>query len=389
MRILIINCDYTRFLEELYAQHPGLGEAPYAQQMQVRNDSLFGVADFYSRAFAAHGHEAIEVHVNNSWMQTAWAREHGLNVDLRAASRRWVRSPAVRRWIAWARKLAGPLTRGYLMRQMSEPEARVLAAQIEDFRPDVILNQEMGYVRSSFLGIVRRRGLRIVGQIAAALPAGESFAPYDLVVSSLPNHVEWFRGRGVRAELNRLGFEPRVLQMMPAGRERDIPLSFVGSLSADHRSRIRLLESLARCTPLQVWGNGIETLPASSPLHRCYRGEAWGRAMYDVLLRSRVTINHHIDLAAGYANNMRLYEATGCGALMLVDAQRNLGEIFEPGREVVTYSSADECARQVEKYLNDETARAAIAAAGQRRTLTEHVYDNRARELVELFRSCA
>src|SRR5258708_25248054 len=49
--------------------------------MAARNASLFGVADFYSRNFAALGHPAAEIHVNNPWLQFAWAREHGMAVE--------------------------------------------------------------------------------------------------------------------------------------------------------------------------------------------------------------------------------------------------------------------------------------------------------------------
>src|SRR5689334_7865538 len=78
MRVLIISADYPKFLTEMYLRQPGLHQARYAEQMAARNASLFGVADFYSRNFKAHGHEAMEVHVNNPWLQYAWARENGI-----------------------------------------------------------------------------------------------------------------------------------------------------------------------------------------------------------------------------------------------------------------------------------------------------------------------
>ena len=80
MRFLVLNADYPRFLNWLYGRQPGLGSAGYAAQMAARNASLFGVADFYSRNFSALGHSAAEIHVNNAWLQTAWAREHGIAV---------------------------------------------------------------------------------------------------------------------------------------------------------------------------------------------------------------------------------------------------------------------------------------------------------------------
>lgn len=379
MRILILNADYDRFLRNQYAAQPGLAEAPYATQLAARNQSLFGVADFYSRNFQAHGHEAMEIHTNNDVIQAMWAREHGLARE--AAPPRTSPPSAIKRV---AKAVLGPLKRRLFPSGIKPYQARILRAQIAAFDPDIIINQEMGFVRSGFLHTVKRPGRRIIGQIAAALPRGDDFSAYDLVITSLPNFVQWFKARGVNAKLNRLGFDAVVLERMGPAPARDIDLSFVGSLSPEHADRILLLEEIARELPLQVWGNAIERLPPQSPLHAVYQGEAWGRGMYDVLRRSRITLNRHIGLAEDYANNMRLYEATGAGAMLLTDAKINLGEIFTPGAEVATYSSAKECVAQIRRYLADESARAAIAEAGQTRTLREHTYFNRTGEILAL-----
>lgn len=386
MKILILNRDYPRFLADLYASKPGLSHAPYAEQLRARNASLFGMADFYSHGFVAAGQNAEEVHVNNRWIQAAWARENGLAASvppILGTARRGVDS-RLSQAVGLARRVLLPFARRFFPRQIRKEETRILAAQIEHMRPDIILNQEMSYVRTPCLKRMVPRGIKIVGQIASALPIGENFKRYDLIVSSLPNMVRHFRAAGARSELSRLAFDPRVLDRVPQPAERDVDVSFVGSLSVDHGERLRLVESLARRVPLKVWGSGVDELPMSSPIRSCFQGEAWGAHMYGVLSRSRVTINQHIDLAEGYSNNMRLYEATGCGALMMVDRGLNLSDMFEPGREVVAYSSVEECIEAVEHLLSDRTGCATIAAAGQQRTLSEHTYARRTLELSKL-----
>jgi spore maturation protein CgeB len=81
---------------------------------------------------------------------------------------------------------------------------------------------------------------------------------------------------------------------------------------------------------------------------------------------------------------MRLYEATGCGALLLTDAKDNLGDLFEVGKEVVAYRSGAEAAELVRHYLANSKERIAIARAGQQRTLATHSYRQRMAELVEI-----
>src|SRR2546430_15233571 len=107
MRILILNADYPAFLRTLYHNMPELAEASYSRQMAARNESLFGVADFYSRNLRAHGHAAEEIHVNNEWLQSAWGREHGLSGTSAAHSMRPARSP----WMSRAIDLARPVWR--------------------------------------------------------------------------------------------------------------------------------------------------------------------------------------------------------------------------------------------------------------------------------------
>jgi hypothetical protein len=384
MRILIINADYPKFLKHLYGAGRVLREASYDTQLRARNESLFGVADFYSRNFHAQGHDAMEVHVNNRWLQYAWMQEHGLRIsepeddgkDLAAPSRL---SHMLRPLKPMLRPLVGHL-RPY---RFPEWEAEVLAAQVKAFAPDLILNQAMDYVRSPVLKRLRRPGRVIAGQIAAPRPEGETYDVYDLVVSSLPGFVQWFNDHGIRAQHNQLAFEPSVLDALGPQPERDIALSFVGSLSPDHHGRIQWLEEIARHAPLKVWGNGIERLAASSPLHAIYQGEAWGRDMYNVLRRSRITLNYHIDIAEGWANNMRLYEATGMGAMLLTDRQRNLDEIYKSGEDVATYGSTGECLEMIARYLADESARATIAVSGQRKAVKVNNYRTRTAEIVQ------
>lgn len=387
MRILVLNTDYPKFLRSLYEENPGLAETGYDTQMAARNTTLFGGADFYSRNFIAHGHTSTELHVNNPWIQYAWARENGLDISppssplddgIAATPNLKARAKAL------LRPVLDPLTKPFRRYRMPAWEAAVMLAQIEAFRPDVILNQEITYIDNQTLLPLRAKGIGIIGQLASPLAEHESYSVYDLIISSLPNLIAHFHSKNVRAAFNRLAFETSVLDALGPQPPRDVDLSFVGSISPQHHTRIRMLECIARNAPLKVWGNGIERLPPSSPLHACYQGEAWGRDMFNVLRRSRITLNRHIDMAEDWANNMRLYEATGMGAMLLTDAKRNLAEIFRPGVEVATYTSDEDCVAQIRYYLANEQARAAIAAAGQKRAVEDQTYFNRTGEIIDL-----
>ena len=106
--------------------------------------------------------------------------------------------------------------------------------------------------------------------------------------------------------------------------------------------------------------------------------------MYEVLARARISLNRHIEAAEGYANNMRMFETTGVGALLFTESAPNLAELFAPNREVVVYENQDDLVEKVEHFLTHDDERAEIAAAGQRRTLAEHTYRRRMQELAAM-----
>jgi spore maturation protein CgeB len=81
---------------------------------------------------------------------------------------------------------------------------------------------------------------------------------------------------------------------------------------------------------------------------------------------------------------MRLYEATGIGAMLLTDHKRNLAEIFTPEHEVASYQDEKDCLAQIEFFLSNEPSRTAIAEAGQKKTLSTHHYRGRTAQIAAL-----
>jgi len=392
MKFLILNTDYPEFLRWLYAQHSGLENQPYEEQMRVRMKSLFGVADFYSSNLRKLGHEARDIHANNEFMQKAWAREHGMPIEEPTPMGRRVRTILQRaRGIATKTPLRylKPLFRPVL-RSLDSQQAwfyDILTAQMKHYKPDVLLNQAMDGISTRFLREMKPYVRLLVGQIAAPLLENEDYGCYDLVISSLNNFVEYFRNQGIRSELHRLGFGTKVLEMIDPGDNKTLPVSFVGNLSYAHEERVRLLEHLCRrFDNIRIWGKGIESLPPDSPIRQRYMGQAWGKEMYQILCSSKATLNCHGKWSGEYANNCRLYEATGVGTLLITDWKVNLHEMFEPGKEVVAYHTPEECVELIKYYLVHDDEREAIARAGQQRTLREHTYYQRMQELVEIVR---
>jgi len=87
--------------------------------------------------------------------------------------------------------------------------------------------------------------------------------------------------------------------------------------------------------------------------------------------------------------NPRTFEIAGAGAFQLVDARSELGNFFEIDREIVTFSSLEECRSKLQYYLAHEDERLEIAANGHARALAEHTFDHRMETAIDALRSGA
>jgi spore maturation protein CgeB len=369
MRIAIVDTYYPAFLSHLYATRPELARRSYPTQLAGIMDSFFGTADSYSVHLQALGHETIDIVANAQPLQRQWAAEQGV-----------LRFP--RAFLARVPTRVGI--------QISKRVWRSIArAQIEAFAPDIVYCQNLAFFTRRDLEAFRAKRLLVVGQIASPLPPSQLIEGFDLIVTSFPHFVERLRARGTDAEYLPLGFDARIIDRLRgegvdpgADSPRQYDVAFVGGVNPlVHKRRTHLLEDLCARRRIDVWGYGDDALPPDSSIRAHFHGEAWGVDMYRVLASTKIAINFHIDVAEGHVNNMRLYEATGMGALLLTDSGLNLEELFQVGAEVVSYHGIGDLTEAVDRYLLDESARCAIAAAGQRRTLAEHNVERRIEEL--------
>jgi hypothetical protein len=99
-----------------------------------------------------------------------------------------------------------------------------------------------------------------------------------------------------------------------------------------------------------------------------------------LLAASKLTWNRHQD-TPGAGANMRLFEAGGVGTCQLVDTREEVAACYEPGTEIVTYDSIEDCLKKARWLSNNPSEREKIAQAGKRRTMKDHTTQQRAVEI--------
>lgn len=388
MRILIVDYYYPAFLRSFYGSRPGLAGASYEEHRIALHSALFGESAFEVEALRSLGHEADDLILNAYPARRAWADEHAVVIG---PERRW-RLRKRRGLIPWMSRVAdgswGWSTRRAQVPLLSRaPDESwmwsTLLAQIRDYRPDVVHVACMDLLPESIVGAIATLTRLVVGQVAAELPRDRGYGHYALVISSIPELVERFRRDGAAAEWLPLAFEPGIRRQLPEV-ERDVPVSFVGSFSSSHPYRAEVLNAVARVAPLQTWTAGRQGLLLGSAIAETIRGQAFGIDMYHVMARSRIALNTHAAVAGHAANNLRLYEATGMGAMLITEARSNLGELFDVGTEVVAYESPRQASELVRYYLDHPDDARVIADAGQARTLHDHTWTNRMQRLAKM-----
>lgn len=363
MKIIIIDTYYSLFIDKYWKKNKNLQSSTYASQLQGLLSACFGTSDNYSFHLKKLGHEAWDIIANDKVSQQKWAKEHKVKyLDLPLYDR--ITS------LPYAYRLLG----------RSPWVQQIVLAQVKYYHPDIVYVQDLSILTPSTMRKIKSLGIMLVGQIACPLPVRAQLTPFDLILTSFPHYVDKFRKMGINSEYYKIGFDERLPKLI-GKQKRKYEVSFVGSFSPHHAEGTKILEQLSQKVPIHVWGQGLSK---SSPLYKNYHGEAWGKEMYKVLGSSKIVINRHIGVAGKYANNMRLFEATGMGAMLITDYKENLNQFFKVDSEIVAYSSPTDLLKKVKYYLNHEQERAKIAKKGQIRTMQEHTYQHRIKELLTI-----
>jgi hypothetical protein len=364
MKILFVQTNYPGFLRQFYDKYPDWQNWIYQEWKRKWAGEWFGTADFFAKNLKPLGWTGDEVVINDINSQNLWMKGKGLTgkySDNIFTS--WV-PESVKNYLGWRNWVKN-----------------ILFEQIEIIHPDVVYMHDLSILDESDLRKVKRKSKLLVGQIACPLPVNTSpFKEYQLLISSFPHYVTMFKNWGINSEYLKWCIEssiPKIIGEKP----RTYGAVFIGGLIPAHGQGNRVLEKLAKQVPLDIWGYGENTLSPISPIRHYFHGQAWGKKMYEIFARSKIVVNRHINVARNVANNMRMFEATGMGALLITEDRPNLKDFFIPGREIVTYKNSGDLIEKVKYYLAHNSERAKIATAGQKRTLKDHTYKQRMKDL--------
>jgi spore maturation protein CgeB len=210
---------------------------------------------------------------------------------------------------------------------------------------------------------------------------------YDLHVVQRDKNIHDYTSRGARDVVKiQTAYEPTLhfpppLSWSDANRNRDV--SFIGTPYDDRAETLGRLWrecgfSVAVSGSARLWGRAM---PADAFKASFHVGELYREEYREAIWRSRINLSF---LTHSNQDEFvhKSFEIAGCGGFLL--AERSAGHLqrFKEDEEAVFFSTFDELAAKIRRYLPDEAARHRIAAAGNLRASRDGYHNDRQVSLI-------
>ncbi|PID28683.1 MAG: hypothetical protein CSB55_03905 [Candidatus Cloacimonadota bacterium] len=163
--------------------------------------------------------------------------------------------------------------------------------------------------------------------------------------------------------------------------------SDVSFMGAPYPNRVRLFSELSEFD-LKLWGTGWEKFDSLKQFAQKNGETVSIEESVKIYSSSKININLHSSFGNdifeknGDFLNPRLFEIAACGGFQLTDNRSLLAEIFEPGKEIITFDSVADLKEKIRYYLEHEKERQSIADKARKKVLTSHTYKLRIKEII-------
>lgn len=193
-----------------------------------------------------------------------------------------------------------------------------------------------------------------------------------------PDQLEEYRAAGVKnphflmqACCNTEHHPVRVRRKQKWGSQ----VAFIGRPSSQRR--IDLLKRVGEKFDLKIWGPNWSKVGMQSE-----KEHVSTRDYRKICSASTVMLGHNFPQGVRLCFSNRNWITLGCAGLLLTPSVPGLETILENGRDLVTYSSTEECLVQIENLTAKPTLAGSIRESGFRRAHSENTYEIRMAELL-------
>lgn len=370
--ILRVASPYNDYVQYLEQQHPEIKDMSYQDHYQRIVDNYFGCDGYYlNRELAAMGMETHDIIYIDS-LQQKWRPETaGLGMFEILLEQVKTYKPDV--------LFVSNMFSTEQLRAMKEivPKAKIVCfmfAAVNDRLKencryyDQLYTGSERYVKilSRYHGNVRYLQHAVCGEILDKIDTSH---PRENKASFAGHFFLPYHGKRLLCAANFV--------------KNGVPIDFAADIMPSYR--IRDLKSLVKYTlkPPHLTEYQKELREADRIVSPYLKPAVFGLEYYQFLWDHTVSLNVQADQdwETGDSGSDRMYEATLMGSCLLTNQADENRNLYEPDREIMEFESPEDCGERARWLIDHPTEAAAIAEAGQKRTLRQYTYRNRAEML--------
>ena len=354
LKIIQLESFYTHFLNKIYENDKNLKDLPFRAQINYLLNTGFSAGQNFVPFLNPQQWEAHYIILNNVWSQVRWANENGkTNVN-------------------------------------SLPE--ILLHQINQIQPDVLFISDVPGFNFDLIQYFKRRPL-IVAWLATVVDDKLPWHEIDVILSGISDIRDRILELGAKSAEKFMSAAPYYFQANQQ-HKRFNKIAFAGSfIPGIHDDRARQLDRLSH----YLTDNSIDIFTANPfglsegscvnffpPVYGSQLVDTY--ANYSMVLDARGNFDLSKDKILAETANMRIFEATKAGSLLITENSPNLPEYFDINKEIVTYNDFDELKEKINYYGRPENSkqRETIAYNGHYRTIKDHSIESRANWLEKI-----
>lgn len=125
---------------------------------------------------------------------------------------------------------------------------------------------------------------------------------------------------------------------------------------------------------IKIWGHQPPNWLIDTKIKSLYTGEyVYNESKAKAVLAARINLNtlHPTEINS---LNARTFEIAGIGGFQILHWRAGLANLFEDGKELVSFNNFEDLIEKIKFYLKNDNLRNEIAKDGQKRAYNEHTY---------------
>lgn len=264
------------------------------------------------------------------------------------------------------------------------PQEKWLLKIYKDFKPDVVLALTQS-IREEILHTLQQAGARTVawwGDTPANMrKQGLLCEGWDLIFIKDKYAVFKMKTLGLNAHFLPEAMNPAWHKWSFREEEINNSILFAGSIY-DYRHYLisRLLASGFK--DITLFGHRPPKW-ANEDVKATYTGRYISKEEKSAEFGKSLACINSTAMSEGNSINCRAFEIAGAGGLQIMEYRPAIEDCFDPGVDIVTYSTFGELTESLNRFSKDRAAAMAIRIAAHKRAQQEHTYERRLLHIIE------